>query len=108
MKRGDLYVAAERGELTAKPRPVLIVQADAANLAHSTIPVCLISATLTTLDRFRIAIDPLPGNGLDRRSEVQADRLFSLKRASLVQRLGALSSEDMDRVDAALRRWLAL
>ncbi len=107
IERGAIHWASEKGALTGKPRPVLIVQNDRAR-HHSTVTVCLVS-TVTTPDAFfRVRIDPTPENGLDRVSNVQADRLFSLLDDSIDHRLGILSQSDQRRVDAALRRWLDL
>lgn len=99
---------AERGELTGKPRPVLIVQTDIAAALHSTVTICLISSSLTALGHFRVPVAPTPANGLRQPSEIQVDRLFSLRRENIVQRLGALDAATLAQVDAALRHWLAL
>lgn len=108
MKRGEIHLAAERGALTGKPRPVLIVQTDIAATLHSTVTICLISSSLTALGHFRVPVAPTPGNGLRQPSEIQVDRLFSLRRENIVERLGRVDSAILGEVDAALRRWLAL
>jgi mRNA interferase MazF len=107
-KRGDIYEASEKGVLTSKPRPILILQNDRANVAHLTISICLLSTQLTGFDGFRVLVAPSDGNGLKTASEVQVDRIFSYRAESLVQRIGALSRVDIERVEAALRRWLEL
>lgn len=108
MRRGELYVAAERGVLTTKPRPVLVVQNDPANAIHQTITICLVSTAHSSFSRWRVLIEPSRENGLERPSEIQVDRLFSLQRDSLSSLIGLLSPTDMAQVDLALRRWLAL
>jgi mRNA interferase MazF len=108
IKRGELYEASEKGVLTRKPRPVLVIQNDHANVAHQTITVCLLSSQLTGFDGFRILLDPTEGNGLKAASEVQVDRIFSYRPESLVQQIGALSRNEMERIENALRRWLEL
>jgi mRNA interferase MazF len=108
LKRGDIYEASEKGVLTSKPRPVLILQNDRANVAHLTITICLLSTHLTGFDGFRVLVTPSYGNGLKTATEVQVDRIFSYRPESLVQRIGALSRADIERVETALRRWLDL
>ena len=107
IERCGIYWASEKGALTGKPRPVLIVQ-DTRAQAHSTITICLISTVVAPAAFFRVLIEPTAENGLDRISYVQVDRLFSFKRDSIDHRIGALSATDRSRVDAALRRWLDL
>jgi mRNA interferase MazF len=106
--RGAIFSASEKGVLTGKPRPVLIVQNNRTVDIHSTITVCLISTVLSGQSLFRIAIVPSEENGLDAPSEVQADHIFSFRRENLDRPIGTLSAADMSRVDAALRLWLDL
>jgi mRNA interferase MazF len=108
LKRGEIYEASEKGVLARKPRPVLVLQNDRANAAHLTITICLLSTQLTGFDGFRVLVAPSEGNGLESASEVQVDRIFSYRPESLIQRIGVLSSVDMERVETALRRWLEL
>ncbi len=108
INRGEIYAASERGVLTRKPRPVLIIQNDRANETHSTINVCLFSTSLSGLNQFRISIAPSPENGLAEFSEVQVDRIFSYRAESLQDRIGQLSHDNMRQIDTALRRWLDL
>lgn len=108
IERGAIFSASEKGVLTRKPRPVLVLQNDRANRWHSTITVCLLSSILAGNSLFRILVAPDAQNGLEQPSEVQVDRTFSLQRGSLEKRAGMLSPADMQRVSEALRRWLDL
>jgi mRNA interferase MazF len=106
--RGDIVVAAQRGPLTSKPRPVLVIQNDAAAAEHVLISSCLISTDLVGAGLFRLAIAPTPDNGLADVSEIQVDQIHTFRRTSIAKRIGHLSPDDMVRVDEALRRWLSL
>lgn len=108
IERGAIFSAREKGVLTGKPRPVLVVQNDAANRLHSTITVCLVSTVTTGQSLFRIAIAPDTENGLLDPSEIQVDRLFSLQRDAFGERFGAVPEAIMSQVDRALARWLDL
>lgn len=103
-----MVVAAERGRLTAKPRPWLVLQADAFNDEHPSITLCLITSELTGAGLFRISVEPSAANGLAGESEVMVDKLFTLGRGSIRQVIGRLEPEAMARVDVALRGWLDL
>lgn len=91
-----------------KPRPVVIVQADAFLEHHASLTVCPLTSHVTGLRLFRVAIAPDKRNGLKEPSEVMVDKLSSLRRERIGDSIGRLSALDMRAVDDALRRWLAL
>lgn len=106
--RGDIVIAVQNGEMTGKPRPVLIVQNDAAAAVHGAVTACLITAELTGAGLIRLPVVSTKDNGLGEPSEIQIDQLHTFRRAKLAKRVGRLSPDDMARVDQALRRWLSL
>jgi mRNA interferase MazF len=105
--RGEVVTAVVPGDF-GKPRPVVIVQADAFVEFHASVTVCPMSTHLTGLRLFRIAVAPDKRNGLDQPSEVMIDKLSSLRRERIGAPIGRLSALDLRAVDDALRRWLAL
>jgi mRNA-degrading endonuclease toxin of MazEF toxin-antitoxin module len=56
----------------------------------------------------RVALTPDQDKGLDRLSFVMIDKIVSIGRLQIRKVLGHLRVDDVDRVDLALRRWLAL
>jgi len=105
--RGDVVAAIVPGDF-GKPRPVVIVQADAFLEHHASLTVCPLTSHVTGLRLFRVAIAPDKRNGLKEPSEVMVDKLSSLRRERIGDSIGRLSALDMRAVDDALRRWLAL
>jgi mRNA interferase MazF len=105
--RGDLVTVVVPGGF-GKPRPVVIVQADAFVELHASVTVCPLTTHLTGLRLFRIIVAPDKRNGLDEPSEVMVDKLNSLRRERIGGSIGHLSALDLRAVDDALRRWLAL
>lgn len=108
MKRGDIVSIAGRGDFSTKPRPALIVQADAFNPHHPAVTVCPITSHVTADSFYRIPISPDDGNGLERESEVEIDRIQAVWRERIGQTIGTASDDVIFAVDQALRRWLAL
>ena len=106
--RGDVVIAAQKGAMTGKPRPVLVIQTDVANTHHDSITACLISTELRGAGLVRLAISPNSDNGLTEPSEIQIDLIYTFRRENIDQRAGRLAADDMQRVDEALRRWLDL
>lgn len=110
MRRGDIVAIADprAGDFGGKPRPALIVQADAFLTDHASVTVCLITSQLTGLGLFRL---PLPADGetgLLMISEVCIDKVQTVWRRRIGQRIGRAPEEIVFQVDQALRRWLAL
>lgn len=105
--RGDLVTAVVPGDF-GRPRPVVIVQADAFVEYHASVTICPLTTHLTGLRLFRIMVAPDKHNGLNEPSEIMVDKLNSLRRERIGSSIGRLSALDMRAVNEALRRWLAL
>lgn len=90
-----------------KPRPAVIVQSDAFPDTDS-VTVVMFTTTEIEADLFRIGIEPSPANGLAQRSWLMADKVTSVRRASLRGEIGRLDPLDMQRLDAAMRIFLGL
>ena len=108
MKRGDIVLCADRAaDFTAKPRPVLIVQKSAYLTNKESIIVCPISTVLVD-DELSFRIQPTASNGLHQPSEIRADKVSTVKKSRIGDCIGALTSDEMLRLDDILRDWLAL
>ena len=108
MKRGDIVMASGRGDFASKPRPALVVQSDVYNRDHASITLCPITSVLLGPSFFRFAVEPTERNGLDHLSEIQVDKVQSVRRAGIREVIGTIEFDIQDRVDEALRRWLDL
>lgn len=107
MTRKDIVVLADRsGRYTGKPRPGLIVQADAFDGTDSVV-VCLI--TSDTLDSPLLRI-PLrgPDTGLERESRVMIEKLTAVGRNQIGQVIGRADDATMLEIDRALAVFLGL
>jgi mRNA-degrading endonuclease toxin of MazEF toxin-antitoxin module len=107
IERGAIFWGSEKGVLTGKPRPLLVLQNSLA-ADHTSVSVAFISSALAPPVWFRVRISPNDSNGLLLPSEVQVDRLFSFRSSALERRIGILNRDEMAQVDSALRRWLDL
>lgn len=107
MKRGDLVVVSAPGDY-GKPRPALVVQTDLLNDMHASVLVCLLSSEMIEAPLFRILLEPAPGNGLERRSQVMVDKIVALRRERVGKSIGALDADTMLRVNRSLALVLGL
>ena len=108
VKRGDLVVIATRGAYTGKPRPALVVQADAFNDTHASVTVCPVTSDVIDAPLFRVTLPPGARTGLRRPSQVMVDKVVSVPRGSIDRTIGTCDDSHLDDVGDALRRWLAL
>jgi mRNA interferase MazF len=107
LRRGDIVVCAPPGEY-GKPRPAVILQADAFLDARDSVTVCLITSTPVDAPLFRVPIEPGDESGLTAWSFAMADKLMTVSKQRLRRRLGSLSVEERRALDAAVGRWLGL
>jgi len=107
MRRGDLVTVAAAGDY-GKPRPAVIVQTDAFPENHASVVVCQLTSELADAPDFRVTIEPKPGNGLQLKSQVMADKPVTVRRERIGQKIGRLDNQDMARLGSALAFVLGL
>lgn len=105
--RGEIWTVAGGSSYTGKPRPAVIVQDNAFNATNS-IVVCAFTTDVTRAEYLRVPIAPDGKNGLQEASSVMIDKVVSVPRDRLGQRIGELSAGDMSRVNLALLVFLGL
>lgn len=108
MRRGDVVIVATRGPYTGKPRPALVVQADLFNETHASLSVCPVTSDAIDAPLFRISLPPGGRTGLQSASQVMVDKIVSVPRSAIGRTIGHCDADELQQVDDALRRWLAL
>ena len=91
----------------SKPRPAVIIQDDSF-MARDSVTVCPITSDPTDLPVFRITLDPTPENGLRSTSRLMVDKLITVPRNRLGQRIGQLAADDLLRLNRSLLVFLGL
>jgi mRNA interferase MazF len=104
MNRGDFVTVAAQGDF-GKPRPALVIQADAF-AGHSTVTVLLLSSTLVDAPLFRISIEPSETNGLSKPSQIAVDRVYTGRREKFGALIGHIDDATMLTVTRALAAFL--
>ncbi len=107
MTRGEIYTAAARGAYTGKPRPVVIVQDDRFD-ATASVTVCPFTTNPVEAPLVRIPIVPSDGNGLNRPSSVVVDKITTVPRSGLGERLGRLRDDELVQLNRSLMVFLGL
>lgn len=107
MRRGELWTAAGGRRYAGKPRPVLIVQADWFD-ATASITACPLTTDPTDIPLLRVALDPTEANGLAEPSRIMLDKLTTMPRAKLGERIGSVTDTDMATFSRSLVVFLGL
>jgi mRNA interferase MazF len=94
-------------DCAGKPRPAVIVQDDRFDATDS-VTLCGFTTNATEAPLFRLPITPSRTNGLKRDSRLMVDKITTVTRTKLGQRIGRLDDEDMVRLNRAVLVLLGL
>jgi mRNA interferase MazF len=103
--RGEIYTAAARGTSTGRPRPVVVVQDDRFD-ATASVTVCPVTTNPVDAPLIRIGIQPSDSNGLDRPSSLMIDKITTVRRSDLGDRLGRLRDDELVQLNRSLMVFL--
>ena len=107
IERGDIIICALSGDY-GKPRPGVVIQSDLFNPTHSSVTICPITSHLTNATLFRLSLIPNKLTGLTLDSQIMIDKIVSIKSEKITKKIGKLSSEEMLKLNDALKLWLNL
>ena len=94
MTRGEIWTAGAGSRYVGKPRPVVIVQDDRFDATDS-VTVCSFTTDPTEAPMFRLRIEPDEINGLREACSLMVDKITTVPRSKLGERVGRLSDEQM-------------
>lgn len=106
MKRGEIWTVSGGG-YAGKPRPAVIVQNDYFDETAS-VSVCALTTNETEAPLFRLLIEPSEHNGLRQSSRLMVDKLTTVPKEKLGERIGSLVDADLVRLNRALMVFLGL
>jgi mRNA interferase MazF len=107
VKRGEVWTAAGGADSAGKPRPVVIVQDDRFD-ATTSITICAFTSDPTDAPLLRLAVEPNQANGLRTTSRLMVDKITTIPKAKLGNRIGKLADADMVRLNRAMMIFLGL
>src|ERR1700694_3269738 len=111
-RRGEIWDvnwSPGRGAEQQGIRPALIIQNDRGN-ASSTYPLTIV-ASMSRTERelpLHVRIAPNEENGLTDYTDVKCEQVMTIEKSRLLRRRGAITSEELTRVDIALKLSLNL
>jgi mRNA interferase MazF len=100
VKRGEVWTVAGGPDYIGKPRPAVLVQDD--HFDTDSVTICPFTTDPTDAPLFRLEIEPALENGLNETSRLMVDKVTTIPRSKLGDRLGALAGADMLRLNRAI------
>jgi mRNA interferase MazF len=107
MKRGEIWTMAGGPGYASKPRPAVIIQEDGFTETLS-IAVCPLTSQPIEAPMLRIQVAPSPDNGLRAASRLMVDKVTTVPKSRLGQRIGRLADDDLLRLNRSLLVFLGL
>ncbi len=105
MKRGEIWIVSGGAEYARKPRPSVILQ-DNDFRDTKTITLCPLTTHHDDKPGIRISVNPDSTNGLVLPSRIMVDKISTVSRNRLGERIGQLGEAEMARLTAAAGRFL--
>ncbi len=106
MKRGEVWTVSGTGT-AGKPRPAVIVQDDRFD-ATASVTVCVFTTDETEAPLFRLAVTPSDRNRLRSVSRLMVDKLTTVSKDRIGERIGRLDDADVVRLNRAIVVFLGL
>jgi mRNA interferase MazF len=100
MRRGEIWTVSGSG-YAGNPRPAVIVQDDRFD-ATTSVTLCVFTTDETEAPLFRIPIIPSEGNGLRTVSRLMVDKLATVSKERLGERIGVIDDADVMRLNRAI------
>ena len=101
MRRAEIWTSAAGSGYTGKPRPVVIIQDDRFDATDS-VTVCAFTTDSTEAPLLRLRVGPNDQNGLQEASSLMVDKVTTVPRSKLGERIGHLADQDMVRLGRAV------
>ena len=105
MKRGEIWTIRGSG-YASKPRPVVIVQANLRS--GDSVILCLLTSVDTPEAGYRLPIKANRKTGLKKNSIVMAEKLLTVRKSDLGERIGSLTDAEMSQLSGLLARVLLI
>ena len=107
MKRGSIMTVAAGGGYAGKPRPALVLQADAFQ-GLASVTVCLLTSVDEGGPDMRIRITPSSENGLGSVSFAMVDKITIIPLAKVGPVIGSVDAVTMRQITIAALLFLGL
>jgi mRNA interferase MazF len=107
VKRGEIWTVSGGHGYAGKPRPAVVVQEDRFE-GTTSVTLCAFTTDPTEAPLLRLVVAPTDRNGLKRSSRLMVDKITTVSKLRVGDRIGRLDDEDMMRLNRAMTVFLGL
>jgi mRNA interferase MazF len=107
LRRGEIWTAAADSGYVGKPRPVAIIQDNRFDATDS-VTVCAFTTDPTEAPLFRLRIASGELNGLRESCSLMVDKITTISRSKLGERIGRLSDDQLVALGRAVLVFVGL
>ena len=107
MKRGEVWTVSAGSSYAGKPRPAVLIQEDSFD-ATASITICAFTSDETEAPLFRLLIEPTETNGLRAPSRLMVDKITTVSKGKLGNKIGRLDDADVLRLNQSILVFLGL
>lgn len=110
LSKGDVVIIRSKNQsYTNKTRPAIVYQDTLFGFSVSSVTVVLLSSSIiNNTEPFRITILPNKNNGLSNISQAMTDKITTILKTDIGEKIGYLDELSILKIDEALRLWLVL
>ena len=106
MRRAEIWTVSGGPDYAGKPRPAAILQDD--RFDTDSVTLCPFTTDPTEAPLFRLVIEATPSTGLTATSRLMVDKITTVRRAKLGERIGELDDSDVVRLNSAVVTFLGI
>jgi mRNA interferase MazF len=106
VRRAEIWTVSGGADYAGKPRPAVIVQDD--HFDTDSVTICPFTTDPTDAPLLRLLVEPDRANGLESQSRIMIDKITTVRRTRLGQRLGLLDDTTLLRLNRALVVFLGI
>jgi mRNA interferase MazF len=106
VRRGEIWTLAGAPDYVGKPRPAVIVQDD--RFDTDSVTVCPLTTDSTEAPLLRLPLELSADNGLAATSRLMVDKITTVRRAKLGERIGALDDATLVALNRSMIVFLGI
>ena len=106
MRRADIWTVSGGPDYAGKPRPVVILQDD--RFDTDSVTICPFTTDPTDAPLFRVEIEPTDTNRLHSPCRLMVDKITTVSRTKLGDKMGVLGDGDLVRLNRAVVTFLGI
>lgn len=106
MRRADIWTVSGGPDYAGKPRPAVILQDD--RFDTDSVTICPFTTDPTDAPLFRVKIEPTDTNRLHSPCRLMVDKITTVSRTKLGDKMGVLGDADLVRLNRAVVTFLGI